>query len=579
MTETTAARFVRAIRLEEIAEDGCQVVALEGRTIALFRHQGNVYAVDNRCPHMGFPFSKGSVQCGILTCHWHHAQFDLASGGAFDVWADDVRAYPVRVEEGEVWVDLAPSPADTGEHQRARLQEGIRQNLRLIIAKAVIGLQTAGASDTLALEAGAVCGTRYNRNGWGAGLTIMTAMGNILPWLYPEERPRALYQGLSHVSNQIAGMAADIPQSPLPRMEAHPDSLKQWFREFIEVRNQDGAERVLLTAIRSGLPVSAVADMVFTAATDHVYLGGGHTLDFCNKAFELLDLIGWEHAETALPSLLPSLTGGQRSEELSNWRRPIDIVQLLHAVYRELPEITAPGAKTGQVWKGRAELVEVTLNGEPADILRALTSTLEAGASFEELASAVAYAAALRIACFRTSNEFGDWITVLHTFTYANAVHQAMRRAPSLQLLRGVFDAAMSVYLDRFLNMPPAPLPRPQSGEVAPLDSLLLLLNSQQQVSPTAQYIADYLASGKPDGHLLGMLGKALLREDADFHTFQMVEAGFRQYQALRGTEEGRNVLIAVGRYLAAHSPTDRAMGQTYQIALRLHRGEEIYAE
>jgi hypothetical protein len=75
------------------------------------------------------------------------------------------------------------------------------------------------------------------------------------------------------------------------------------------------------------------------------------------------------------------------------------------------------------------------------------------------------------------------------------------------------------------------------------------------------------------------MLGKALLREDADFHTFQMVEAGFRQYQALRGTEEGRNVLIAVGRYLAAHSPTDRAMGQTYQIALRLHRGEEIYAE
>jgi nitrite reductase/ring-hydroxylating ferredoxin subunit len=579
MNGTTAARFVRALRLEEIAEEGCQVVALEGRNIALFRHQGGVYAVDNRCPHMGFPFSKGSVQCGILTCHWHHAQFDLASGGAFDVWADDVRAYPVRVQEGEVWIDLAPSPAETLERQRARLQEGILQNLRLIIAKAVIALQSAGVSDRLALEAGAVCGTRYNRSGWGAGLTIMTAMGNMLPWLFPEERPRALYHGLTHVSNQIAGAAADIPQTPLPRMEGDPDTLKRWFREFIEVRKQDGAERVLLTAIHSGLPMPAVADMIFSAATDHIYTGGGHTLDFCNKAFELLDLIGWEHAQTVLPSLIPALTGGQRSEELSNWRRPIDIAQLLQEVYRELPQITARGARSGQTWCGRRELTETILQGEPSGILRALTAALEAGASFEEAASAVAYAAALRIAHFRTSNEFGDWITVLHTFTYANAVHQAMRRAPSTELLRGVFDGAMSVYLDRFLNMPPAPLPRPQAGKVAPLETLLTMMNSQQQVNPVAQYIADYLASGEPDGDLLGMLGQALLREDADFHTYQMAEAGFRQYQALRGTEEGRNVLIAVGRYLAAHAPTDRAMGQTYQIAMRLHRGEEIYAE
>jgi nitrite reductase/ring-hydroxylating ferredoxin subunit len=50
-----------------------------------------VYAVDNRCPHMGFPLHKGSVADGILTCHWHHARFDLESGGTFDPWADDVQ--------------------------------------------------------------------------------------------------------------------------------------------------------------------------------------------------------------------------------------------------------------------------------------------------------------------------------------------------------------------------------------------------------------------------------------------------------------------------------------------------------
>lgn len=46
---------------------------------------GKVLAVDNRCPHMGFPLDRGTVRDGILTCHWHHARFDLATGGTFDL--------------------------------------------------------------------------------------------------------------------------------------------------------------------------------------------------------------------------------------------------------------------------------------------------------------------------------------------------------------------------------------------------------------------------------------------------------------------------------------------------------------
>ncbi|MCW3053053.1 MAG: Ferredoxin subunit of nitrite reductase and ring-hydroxylating dioxygenase, partial [Chthonomonadales bacterium] len=175
--------------------------------------------------------------------------------------------------------------------------------------------------------------------------------------------------------------------------------------------------------------------------------------------------------------------------------------------------------------------------------------------------------------------EFGDWITVLHTFTYANAVHQAMRRAPSLDLLRGVFDAAVSVYLDRFLNMPPAPLPQPRTGETPDPTQLLELMNTQQQVNEVARLVSDCLTSGGDEAALLATLGRALLREDGEFHSFQMVEAGFRQYTDLRGTEEGRVVLLAVARYLAAHSPTSRASGQTYQTALRLQRGEALYSE
>jgi hypothetical protein len=70
-----------------------------------------------------------------------------------------------------------------------------------------------------------------------------------------------------------------------------------------------------------------------------------------------------------------------------------------------------------------------------------------------------------------------------------------------------------------------------------------------------------------------------LLREDRDFHTIQTVEAAFAQYALLRGTPEAVHVLVAAVRYLAAHAPTMRAQGQTFQIAQRLSRGEHLFEE
>lgn len=574
-----ASRFLPVARLDQIPVDGCHVADAEGQPIALFRHDGKVFAVDNRCPHLGFPLSKGTVQCGVLTCHWHHARFDLQSGGTFDPWADDVRAYPVRIAGETVEIDVAPPATPPAERYRRRLVDGLRQNLRLLIAKAAIGLDASGAPETAALTEGALFGTRYARNGWGSGLTILTAMANILPALDPADRPRALYHGLTQVAGQTAGQAPAVLPEPLPTGERRPEVFSGWLRDFVEVRNRDGAERALGTAIAAGVPRPQIAQMLFAAATDHRYLSGGHTLDFINKAFELLDRIGWEHAGDVLSSVVPVLTGAARMEESSAWRHPIDLVALLEAAFAQLEECVAHGAGKGP-WTEEPALVERLLGEDPAAAIEGLLAALRAGATGVQLAAAVALAAARRVAHFRTSNEFADWITVLHTFTYANAVHQALRRAPCVELLRGVFDGATSVYLDRFLNMPPTPLPA-VDPKAAPerVAQLMALLDRQQAVGEAARLVAGHLDTGRDDAALLAALGQALLREDAEFHTYQMVEAGFRQYADRRGTTEGRTVLIAVARYLAAHSPTARAMGQTYRTALRLHRGEALFAE
>ena len=194
----------------------------------------------------------------------------------------------------------------------------------------------------------------------------------------------------------------------------------------------------------------------------------------------------------------------------------------------------------------------------------------------------MAYAAALRIARFPITNEFGDWDTSLHTFTFSNAVQQGLRRAPTSELLRGVFDAAMSVHLDRFLNVPPSRVPEPNGSEAAPEDlltELSTLLDERQKVDPAGELVAGYLYGGGDADRLLAVMGGLLLREDRNFHTIQAIEAAFRQYAGLRDTTVGAHVLVAATRYLAAHSPTMRSQGQTYDIARRLSRGEILYEE
>jgi hypothetical protein len=322
--------------------------------------------------------------------------------------------------------------------------------------------------------------------------------------------------------------------------------------------------------------------MLFAAATDHRYLNLGHVLDFTNKAFEALDIAGWSHAEPVLASLSRGYAGATRMEESNSWRNPVDLVAILESAFEELPAALESGRELHGRWEGLEELASVLLDEDSKAIAGALLEALWEGATEEELAQAVAYAAALRIARFPTTNEFGDWDTALHTFTFANAVHQGLRRIPSPELLRGVFDAAMSVHLDRFLNIPPKHLPEPNGPETAPdelLEELPALLDERQRVDAAGELVARYLYGGGEVDRLLSLIGRLLLREDRNFHTIQSVEAAFSQHALLRGTMAGTHVVVAVTRYLAAHSPTMRSQGQTYDIARRLSRGEILHEE
>jgi nitrite reductase/ring-hydroxylating ferredoxin subunit len=573
--------FVRVGVRGELPEISVVSGGRHGIAVVSVAETGSVYAVDNRCPHMGFPLHRGSVCDGILTCHWHHARFDLASGGTFDPFADDVQTYDVVVRDDVVYVDPRSRSRDRLAHARARLRDGLEQSLSLVLAKNVLALLEAGAPVADVLAIGGEFGATYRRAGWRSGLTILTAMGNVAPALDPDDRMLALYHGLVNVARDCAGQPPRHVLEPL-------DRLTGWFRQFIEVRDSDGAERALLTAIRQGATAAELAHMLAAATTDHAFLDGGHTVDFVNKACELLDLVGWEQAATILPSLTPVLASGTRSEELNSWRRPVDLVALLEPVLARRADLFAK-AGSDPAWQAPDDLVTTLLGDDPAAIVTALTGAIEAGAPLERVSQALTYAAALRVAHFHTSNEFNDWITVLHTFTYVNATLQLMRRSPSPELLRGVYHGAISLYLARFLNMPAARLPETQERALAALpeeaDDLLEMLREsldrEQQVELAGQLAWRYLTQGHDPDRLVATLGHVLLREDGEFHSYQMLEAGIALYRDLapRSPERANRVLVAVARYLAGHAPTSRSMYQTARTARRLARGDDLYAE
>jgi nitrite reductase/ring-hydroxylating ferredoxin subunit len=590
LMDTPTTDFVRAGSLEELKAKGQLVVRGPHRPILVVYDKDRVFALDNRCPHMGFPLDRGSVEDGTLTCHWHHARFDLASGCTFDLWADDVPTCPAEVRDGEVWVRPTFGYGDPAAHWRQRLDDGLAHVLGLVIAKAVHGQLAAGVPPSDVVRQVALFGIE-NRDGWGVGLTILVALGNLLPILPEEETYLALFHGARRVAADCDGEA---PRRRRAALASRPDraTLERWLRRWTSVRHREAAERTLLTAVAAGTSPAALAHLLLAADTDRAFADGGHSLDFTNKAFECLDLIGWGHADAVLPAAVGQMVAARGAEESTAWRQPIDLIALCTEGGAELPNLFAARPNV-HGWSDHAALAQALLGDDPTAIMDALKAAIRAGAVASDLGRSLAYAAALRLARFGTANEHADWETAHHVFTYANAIHQMLKRNGTAdqdghtEAVRGVLHGAMALYLARYFNVPPARIPG-DGGE--PLDdlpanaeeirvALLDVFDRQRQVDLAARLVARHLTLGRSVEALIATLARALLREDAGFHAYQVLDAGVRQFGEWGNTDEGRHILIAVARYLAAHSPTERAELQTADIARRLMRGGELHQD
>jgi nitrite reductase/ring-hydroxylating ferredoxin subunit len=576
------AEFFRAASLAELQEKQMMTVRGEDRPLLLCSHEGKVFALDNRCPHMGFPLSKGSVQEGILTCHWHHGRFELGSGCTFDLWADDTPAFEVFVNGDDIWVSRGPrQPADSSCHF-GRLRRGLEHSIGLVQAKNIVALLARGEPARRVVREIARFGAGNHRV-WQDGMTALTAVARLSPWLSETTLVYALTLAARKVAANCDGQPVRHSPGGLRGESFDEERLSRWMFHWAKVRHNDGAERTLLAALDSGLTREALNRLVFGSLQERVYADGGHALDFSNKAFELLDLIGWEHAAEIFPLIVENLTQSQSEEERGAWRAPRDLIELIREAEEDLrnhpltmqPEGFCP-----------LDFYRELLREDPRAILSAISEALADGVAPVEIARHLALAAAWRLARFPESNDLDDWFGPVHTFSFCNALYQVLARGGAeVNVLRGMYHAAMSIYVDRFLNIPRAQLP----GET-PLDKLptapnllregiLSSLDQRKGWWEVPSLVVRYLRLGHPEPDLVDTLTFATVREDLDFHKLQVIEAGVTQAQVWQpGSVERELLYTAVTRHLAAHCPTQRSSSQSVGVALRLHGGEEIYS-
>lgn len=95
----------RVATVDELGEEPV-AVDIGDKRIALFRSNGEIFALDETCPHRGAPLHQGEVRGGIVTCPWHQWQFELRSGCSPVNPLSKVATYPVRVEGDGVFIEL-----------------------------------------------------------------------------------------------------------------------------------------------------------------------------------------------------------------------------------------------------------------------------------------------------------------------------------------------------------------------------------------------------------------------------------------------------------------------------------------
>ncbi len=545
--------WVRAAAVDDLPDVGGKLFTYFDKRIALFRGPGGgVFATDNRCPHEGYALVRGDVKEETLTCAWHNWKFRLDDGACL-FGGEAVRTYPVRIRDGMVFVDVRDAPA---EIVRPQLFESLLEAMGEMdvgrIARDSMRLQRIGTPLPEIVRAGVRYAAPRAEYGWDHSLATLADCLRLAAMLEGPLKSLPVVQGLSVASeDQVRRPLRPQPEPVDPSVAF--GSLEDGLRAFpalVDDEQVDDAEGLFRGLLVAGASPAQLRHALLSAVTDH-FLSYGHPMIFCQKAFELLDEIGWQEADTVLSPLVPEITWGTRYDRLPYMRR---FLRAWDAAQLDLDALVGRG--NGSAFDGEG-FRRALLDEGPEEAFEAVRSALEAGVPVRRLIDETSRAAAARFGRFDIdldlddTNEWG-WLDVTHTLTYTDALRWAWSVDPSPQVLRGLFHAAWFVQWTGRLDAPDGvEVLAPRTTEDA--DDVLQAIVGRDPDAAVA-LVQGYEGPPEP---LEAALGRAAAEDHSVApimvaHTVKTAQAAITESRALDGGTDGRAPLTAAARFLAS---------------------------
>jgi nitrite reductase/ring-hydroxylating ferredoxin subunit len=102
--------WIRVADAADLAAESAIEVVVAGELVAVFRHQGKLFALEALCAHHGGPLAEGALDAGCVTCPWHGWTYRLESGTQAHSGEPLLRAFPVREREGGIEIGWSERP-------------------------------------------------------------------------------------------------------------------------------------------------------------------------------------------------------------------------------------------------------------------------------------------------------------------------------------------------------------------------------------------------------------------------------------------------------------------------------------
>jgi nitrite reductase/ring-hydroxylating ferredoxin subunit len=414
--------------LDDLAVAAMKMVKVDGHRLCLVRTSEGVFALDQACPHEGYGLSTGVLDGDLVTCAWHNWKFRV-SDGACVLGEEDVRTHPVHVaDDGTLMVTFVePDPAEQRPKLLASLRSGIERNYIGQVSRDIVRLLRADANPGELIWEAVAYGAPRAEFGWGHSIASLTDCLSMVDRYADDDRALPIVQAIAGVAESERGRPVQPVPDPLDVMPHDP----RWaFRSAVESERLEDAQALVRGAIHDGADAATLRPWFTDVVSDHL-LSYGHGAIYSQKAFQLLDRIGWDRADTVLPNLVPTIVYGTREDTLP-------YATLFHRglARLDLPTIAVAAAEPDPTWVDDGRLLAALLGPDRTEAALAAGAALVDGASLDAVLDVVSLAVGERMLRYDTDGErdFHDdfgWLDITHGLTYANAVrwHVAHRAA------------------------------------------------------------------------------------------------------------------------------------------------------